>query len=1010
MRLMSAPNVGRSRTAQRLLAGLLVCLAGSGWLLRGRAVAYLLGRLPGDLGPLLSLALWPILLGLSLGGLWLLWRDLRSALRWLSGALSAWESWLSAQLPPPLARHSTWLRALTVGSVVSTAVALIVETTPIEQSLEARAFDRWFALRHPQRSEAERLTAGGESPSLREVAVIGIDDDTVAHYGWPLPRGLYARLIDVVSRAQPASLVFDIALVEGSRENPDADRAIAEAAARAGRVYFTLLLSPESGAAPLSAAAREILAKNQLASHASAGALPDFSHISRRPMAPTVVLDVISQRAHGVAMANVVLDGDDVLRHSLTVARLGDRLLPSLSLRVAADALSVPLDQVRVYPGSHVDLGGRRRIPIDEVGRSLVRYQGRHHPEHGPVRYLSLRSLIRADAALTLRDSPMGEDQEFLFDDSTRVTLDGRPLAASAIDPQRLQPGSVVSGIARYSVDPGRVLELELSSAPSAAGPRLAAAGEGNLPPEFEPVPAFEVLDEDRLRFRTQVGKHRPLATAASLLRGRHVFVGSTALAATDVHNGPLGGFPGVEHHATMLSNILRGDFFRSASLPLRLIETGLCGLLAAIAGSVLGAGWGMFLALGVGMALLLSTFLAFLSGLYLGIVAPASALFFGYSACVVLSLRAEAKARAQAEAGREFVRRTFGRYLTDQVVEQILDSPDGLRLGGQRRFVTVLMTDLRGFTSMCGAMEPESVVALLNHYLETMTRIITRYGGTIDEFIGDAILVFFGAPLPHTDDDLRAVACAIEMLNAMAEVNDWNRQQGLPSVEMGIGIHSGELVVGNIGSEMRAKYGVVGSAINLTSRIESCTVGGQVLISETTRQRCGASLRIGQSQVITPKGVKGTLSIHEALAVAAPYHVELRRQEEQLVRPQAPLRVRYAVLVDKQVSEQSAEGEIDALSEQGLELRLAAPEAASVGVELAALANVQLRIVGPDGTPRPGELYGKVMAPRLRPGVAYLRVTSLAAELKPLWAEVLAHAAKPAPAATSLDAPLSSE
>lgn len=991
-------------------AGPLFGLAAAGWLLRARIAAYILDHVRGHLGPLLALSLWPLLIGLSLFALGATRKELLALLKYVRNWSAACEARLLSRLPASWLRHPAWLRALSVGVLVSAGASLIVETTPVEQALEAGAFDRWFGLRFPLRSEAERLTGVTDAPALPDVAVIGIDDDTIAHYGWPLPRAIYSRLIDVVSQAKPASLSFDIALVEGSREHPEWDRAIGDAAARAGRVYFTLLLSPAHGAPPLSQVAHEVLAKNHIPNHASAFALPDFSHISRRPMVPTVVLDTISPRAHGVAMANVVLDGDDVLRHSLTAARLGHRLLPSLSLRVAADALSVPLDQVRVIPGSHVDLGGKRRIPIDELGRTLVRYQGRHSLDHGPVPYLSLRSLVRADAALTLRDSALGEDQEFLLDETTRVTLDGQPIPASAIDPQRIQAGARIAGVAHYSKDPGRILELHLTSPSSAGHPGGSAQPAPAQGSDEEPD--FEFLDEDRLRFATRVGTLRQLTASTKLLSGRHVFVGSTALAASDVHNGPLGGFPGVEHHATMLSNILRGDFFRSASLPLRLIETTVCGLVAAIAGSVLSAGWGMFLSLLVAMALLLLTFLAFLSGLHIGIVEPASALFFGYATCVFLSLRAESKARAQAEASREFVRRTFGRYLSDQVVQQILDSPDGLRLGGQRRFVTVLMTDLRGFTSMCGAMEPEAVVTLLNHYLETMTRIITRYGGTIDEFIGDAILVFFGAPLPHPDDEKRAVACAIEMLNAMREVNAWNQSQGLPKVEMGIGIHSGELVVGNIGSEMRAKYGVVGSTINLTSRIESCTVGGQVLISDVTRQRCGEALRIGTSQVITPKGVKGTLTIHEALAVAAPYNVELVRINEQLVRPRQPLRVRYAVLHDKQVGELRSEGQIEALSEQALELRLQAPSAASTAEpdEVAPFANLQLRLLGSDGALQPGELYGKVLDNKRRPGVIYVRVTSVSADLAPSWAQAREQGGVSSSVPALLDGPLASE
>ena len=168
------------------------------------------------------------------------------------------------------------------------------------------------------------------------------------------------------------------------------------------------------------------------------------------------------------------------------------------------------------------------------------------------------------------------------------------------------------------------------------------------------------------------------------------------------------------------------------------------------------------------------------------------------------------------------FIRKTFGRYLTDDVVKNLLESPEGLKLGGERRKVTLMMTDLRGFTSMSGRLAPEQVMTIINRYLGTMVEVIQQYQGTIDEFIGDAIFILFGAPVQRDDDAERAVACAMAMQLAMAGVNAQNRAEGLPEVEMGIGIHTGEVVVGNIGSDKRTKYGVVGSHVNLTNRIES--------------------------------------------------------------------------------------------------------------------------------------------------------------------------------------------
>ena len=151
----------------------------------------------------------------------------------------------------------------------------------------------------------------------------------------------------------------------------------------------------------------------------------------------------------------------------------------------------------------------------------------------------------------------------------------------------------------------------------------------------------------------------------------------------------------------------------------------------------------------------------------------------------------------------------------------------------------------------------PENVVKLLNHYLEGMTRIITKYGGTIDEFIGDAILVVFGAPVALDKAEARAVACAIEMLNSMPEVNRWNVAQGLPTVEMGIGIHSGEALTGNVGSNKRKEYTVIGDVINVASRIEQLNKQFQteILVSDEVRAALGNPATLIEKGEVAVKG-----------------------------------------------------------------------------------------------------------------------------------------------------------
>lgn len=303
----------------------------------------------------------------------------------------------------------------------------------------------------------------------------------------------------------------------------------------------------------------------------------------------------------------------------------------------------------------------------------------------------------------------------------------------------------------------------------------------------------------------------------------------------------------------------------------------------------------------------------------------------------------------------RDHVVRIFGRYLTDEVVDDILNSPDGLLLGGKRRTVTLMITDLRGFSSLSESLAPESVIAMLNNYLAVMTDVIVRHRGTIDEFIGDAILAIFGAPFSAEDDAERAVACAVEMELAMAGVNRWNEANGLPRIEMGIGIHTGQVVVGNIGSEKRSKYGVVGSAVNLTSRIESYTVGGQILVSGDTAQKVGARLRAGERRMVHPKGIAQPIEIVDVRGIDGATPFELPERRDSLIAISKPLPVRFIVLEGKDMAGPTFDGQFAALSERSAMLRTSEP--------LQPLANLRLQLHGPDGEPIPGWLFAKITA-----------------------------------------------
>ena len=329
-----------------------------------------------------------------------------------------------------------------------------------------------------------------------------------------------------------------------------------------------------------------------------------------------------------------------------------------------------------------------------------------------------------------------------------------------------------------------------------------------------------------------------------------------------------------------------------------------------------------------------------------------------------------------QVELRNKFIRETFGRYLTDEVVATVLELPAGLQIGGEKRKVTMLMSDLRGFTSMSERLPPARVVAMLNRYLTSMVAVIKQYQGTIDEFIGDAIFILFGAPTWKEDDAQRAVACAVAMQLAMGGINEQNKQEDLPELEMGIGIHTGQVVLGNIGSPERMKYGVVGSQVNLTSRVQSYTTGGQILISETTRQEVGRILKPGRQMEIKAKGIEHPITLYEVLGIGGAHKLLLPETVETLVPLAKEIPLRYEVLEASHLNGAVFEGRFTKLSAKAAEAHLSNP--------VPPLSNLRMYLVGADGQQIPGSLYGKVMG--AAPGASTdfsVRFTSIPPEIE---------------------------
>jgi class 3 adenylate cyclase len=272
----------------------------------------------------------------------------------------------------------------------------------------------------------------------------------------------------------------------------------------------------------------------------------------------------------------------------------------------------------------------------------------------------------------------------------------------------------------------------------------------------------------------------------------------------------------------------------------------------------------------------------------------------------IVRELQAGVEAQRRTVELTEQKRRVeeiFGRYVCEEVKAQLLACPEG-HLGSERLTLTVLMADIRGFTVLSEVLLPEQVVQVLNGFLARATEVMFRRNGTINEILGDGILVFFGAPI---SDDLateHAVAAALELQLAMNDLNAEHREQGLPELALGVGVHSGEAVVGTIGSRRRQKYTAIGKTVNLVARIESHTVGGQVLVSDWShREISDITTTLGSFQM-RAKGFTEPVTVHDVRGLAGEYNLQLPSADRTLTNLAVPMPIGMAVIKDKIVGE----------------------------------------------------------------------------------------------------------
>jgi len=352
--------------------------------------------------------------------------------------------------------------------------------------------------------------------------------------------------------------------------------------------------------------------------------------------------------------------------------------------------------------------------------------------------------------------------------------------------------------------------------------------------------------------------------TDPSYFKDKIVLIGATA---SDLHDDavvPISNqaMPGVEINANLVQSILTRDFLHYQD---DVSAVGIIFLFSVLAGILL-------YRFRIHIATILLAILAivyiffsiytFDSGIIMNVLYPLLSIALVYIILVVIYYLTE-------EKSRKWITSVFGKYVSPVVIENLIKNPDKINLGGEKRNITLFFSDIRGFTSISERLEPEELVHLLNEYLTEMTSIITKDQGLVDKYMGDGIMAFWGAPLDQIDHAKMACSSSLEMMDKLRELQKNWKKEGIPSFNIGIGLNSGDAIVGNMGSNSRFDYTAMGDNVNLASRLEGLNkiYGTNIIISENTHKIVKEKFESRKLDVVKVKGKKKPILIFELLS-----------------------------------------------------------------------------------------------------------------------------------------------
>ena len=735
---------------------------------------------------------------------------------------------------------------LVIGLLFSVLFSLIGFSTIFFSNLESRILDTYFTFKNMETGSAiqKGVWKNTVNPNIHpDILILGIDQKTIQRFGsWPFPRSRHAELINSLSRIndqneREKALFLDVFFIDPS-ENPEDDNLLARSFSESGRVFLETILDYNSFGATID---EDMFNRQQILFRKTS----NFAHIglgwesmnSHQGMLTN--LKSFNATARGYGSANVIADpwGDKVRRQPLVLKH--SRFVGELTLEDLVEGFEP--DQTKFERISWFDTKGKEHnVPFPVTPKDIDRLTS-DMQKHAPPYYFDSSGDGNADQEIRILE---------LFQDSfmPSITL---TLALEYWD----------ATLADCSVYPGEKIVVEKGNGEIVSIP---VDGQCSMIINFAGLPSSISFDGYKtFPIRSYSGYVRTTSADRETwgdplaLKNKIVMVGAFEKGmADDEKQTPYGLMYGIEIHANTLNTLLTNSFIKYLPLYLNILIVVMATMFISLIASRMKNLWSLPVSLVFALSFFVSC--SFVFDHYhtlINFTVPFAGMFFSYVSIILYRSSTE-------ERDKKRIKAMFGKYVSPDVVAQMMDNPP--ELGGVDRVLTVFFSDIRGFTSLSETLTPQELVKHLNEYLSAMTDIILDTGGTLDKYVGDEIMCFWGAPLEVSDHAYQACRCALLQKKKLAELNElWPKEKRL---SIGIGLNTGIMTVGNMGSAGRMNYTLMGDNVNLGARLEGTNkvYGTMIIVSEYTYALVQDQFIFRELDTIRVKGKNRPVVIYE--------------------------------------------------------------------------------------------------------------------------------------------------